>query len=149
MSLRKSLISAVYLMGAGLISMYLISCSSGTSEGMVIFTRVPADQVHFHAEAFTHQYPGAQIVAADMDDPAGSETILTVDFFSACTPRISYDAKNMLFLAQQKENEPWQVWEMDLRNGSCRQITDFDESCSGPALSSGRSPWYSAGRCPM
>jgi hypothetical protein len=133
MSPRKSLLSAVYLIGAGLISMYLISCSSGISEGMVIFTRVPADQFNYHAEAFTHQYPGAQIVAADMDDPAGSETILTADFYSACTPRISYDAKHMLFLAQQKKNDTWQIWEMDLVDGDSRQITNFDESCSGPA----------------
>jgi hypothetical protein len=68
-----------------------------------------------------------------MGEPAGSETILTADFYSACTPGISYDAKQMLFLAQQKEHEPWQVWEMDLADGSSRQITDFDESCSGPA----------------
>ena len=133
MSPRKSILSAVYLIGAGLIIMYLISCSSGISDGMVIFTRVPADQLNFHAETFTHQFPGAQIVAADMDDPAGSETILTADFYSACTPRISYDAKHMLFLAQQKKNDTWQIWEMDLSDGAIRQITKFDESCSGPA----------------
>ncbi len=99
---------------------------------MVIFTRVPVDQVNFQVEAFTHQYPGAQIVAVDIDDPAGSETILTPDFYSACSPRISYDAKQMLFLAQPEENEPWQVWELDLKDGDSRQVTEFDESCSGP-----------------
>ena len=133
MSLRKSILPAVYLMGAGLISMYLISCSSGISEGMIIFTRVPADQFIFNAGTFTLQYPGAQVVAVDMYNPAGSETILTADFYSACNPRISYDAKHMLFLAQQKENDGWQVWEMDLADGASRQITEFDESCSGPA----------------
>jgi hypothetical protein len=116
-----------------LISMYLISCSSGISEGMLIFTRVPADQFNYHAETFPHQYPGAQLVAVDMDDPAGSETILTADFYSACSPRIYYDAKKMLFLAQRKENDTWQIWEMDLSDMSSSQITDFDESCSGPA----------------
>jgi len=121
------------MIGSGLLSTCLISCSNLTSEGMVIFTRVPADKFSIHAKVITHQYPDAQIVAADMADPAGSETILTADFYSACSPRISYNAKHMLFLAQQIENDTWQVWEMDLEDGTSRQITEFDESCSGPA----------------
>jgi len=133
MSLRKTILWAGYLIGSGLLSTCLISCSNLASEGMVIFTRVPAGQFNFHEETFIHQHPGAQIVAVDMVDPFGSETILTADFYSACTPGISYDAKQMLFLAQQKEHDTWQVWEMDLADGSSRQITNFDESCSGPA----------------
>ena len=133
MSLRKAKILAAYLIGTGLISTCLISCGNLTSEGMVIFTRVPAEQFNFHEEAFIHQYPGAQIVTLDMDDPAGSETILSADFYSASSPGISYDAKHMLFLAQQKEHDTWQVWEMDLADGTSKQVTDFNESCSGPA----------------
>ncbi len=100
---------------------------------MVIFTRVPAEQFNLSAEAIVSHYPEAEIVALDMDDPAGSETILTADFYSACSPGISYDAKKILFLAQEKEHEAWQVWEMDMKNGNSRKITDFEESCSGPA----------------
>jgi hypothetical protein len=132
MNLRKAISWAVYLVVSGLLGSFLISCNTLTTEGMVIFTRVPVEQVDFQAEAFTHQFPGAQIVAVDMEDPAGSETLLTPDFYSACSPRISYDAEHMLFLAQQKENEPWQVWELDLADGDSRQVTEFDESCSGP-----------------
>ncbi len=132
MTLRKATLRAGYLIGTGLLSTCLISCSNLTSEGMVIFSRVPVDQFSSHEEVFIHQYPEAQIVAVDMDDPAGSETILTADFYSACSPGISYDAKHMLFLAQQKENDTWQVWEMDLKNGNSRKITGFEESCSGP-----------------
>ena len=133
MNPRRSIILAVYLVGTGLLSTYLISCGNLASEGMVIFTRVPADQLIFHEQAFNPQYPGAQIVGLHMNDPAGSETILTDDFHSACSPRISYDAKHMLFLAQEKEQDTWQVWEMDLTNGNNRKITGFEESCSGPA----------------
>ena len=133
MILRKAIFWIVYLIGTGGLGTSLISCSNLTTEGMVIFTRVPADQFNFHEEAFIPQYPGAQIVALDMDDPAGSETILSADFYSACSPGISYDAKHMLFLAQEKENDTWQVWEMDLKNGNSRKITEFEESCSGPA----------------
>ena len=132
MNLRKAILWGVYLLVSGLLGTCLISCNNLTTEGMVIFTRVPVDQVNFQAEAFTHQYPGAQIVAVDMHDPTGSETILTADFYSACSPRISYNAQHMLFLAQQRENDTWQVWELDLADGDSRQITKFDESCSGP-----------------
>ncbi len=133
MNLRRSIIWAVYLMGITLLSISQISCSNLASEGMVIFTRVPAVQFNFQEGAGSSQYHGSQIVAADMDDPSVSETILTADFYSACSPRISYDAKHMLFLAQEKELEPWQVWEMDMKNGNSRKVTDFEESCSGPA----------------
>ena len=71
MNLRRSIILAVYLVGTGLLSTFLISCGNLASEGMVIFTRVPADQLNFHKKAFTHQYPEAQIVGLDMDDLAG------------------------------------------------------------------------------
>jgi hypothetical protein len=138
MSLRKVILRAGYLIGSGLLGTCLISCSNLASEGMVIFTRVPAVQLKFNEETFIPQYPEAQIVAVDLDDPSGSETILTADFYSACTPGISYDAKQMLFLAQQKEHDTWQVWEMDLAEGSSRQITNFDESCSGPAYLPGK-----------
>jgi hypothetical protein len=68
-----------------------------------------------------------------MDNPQGSEAILTEGFHSACSPEISYDAKRMLFLAQKEKQDTWQVWEMDLKSGSSRKITDFQEACSGPA----------------
>ena len=133
MNLRRLILLAVYFVGTGLLSTFLISCGNLASEGLVIFTRVPADMLNFHEESFTHQYPEAQIVALDMENPAGSETILTADFYSACSPYISYDAKQILFLAQEKQHDPWQVWELDLKNGNSRKITDFQESCSGPA----------------
>jgi hypothetical protein len=100
---------------------------------MILFTRVPAEHTALHENGIHQHYPGAQIVAIHPDDPAGTETILTADFYSACAPDISYDAKRMLFLAQEKENDPWQVWEMDLKNGNSTRITGFEESCSGPA----------------
>ena len=132
MNIRIVILLIGYIISACLSSTCLISCSNRSIEEMIIFTRVPADQFMFKEEAIAHHFPGAQIAAVHPDHPNRSESILTSDFYSACSPEISYDAKRMLFLAQQKENDPWQVWEMDLKKGTSRRITDFSESCSGP-----------------
>ena len=59
--------------------------------------------------------------------------VLTEDFYSACAPDISYDGKFMLFSGQQKQDEPWQIWEMNLDNLKYRRITSFNENCTDPA----------------
>ncbi|MBA7522661.1 hypothetical protein ES705_14781 [subsurface metagenome] len=133
MSLRQAIIFAAYIIVLVFTGIFLLSCNSRSMEGMVIFTRVPVDHFALQEEERLHNYPGAKIVAMNPDKPEGSEIILTTDFYSACSPEISYDAKQMLFVAQRNEHEPWQVWEMDLKNGTSKQITDFGESCSGPA----------------
>lgn len=133
MNLRKAIISAGVLTGTGLITIYLTSCGSRLAEDTILFTRVPAERSELLEDEIIHHYPGAQIVAIHPDRPGRSETILSSEFYSACSPFLSYDARRILFTAQQKEDDRWQVWEMDLKNGTSRQITDFDESCSGPA----------------
>ncbi|MCK4466246.1 MAG: hypothetical protein KAU83_11095 [Bacteroidales bacterium] len=133
MNVRKAILLAGYTIAVGLTGIYLASCRNQSLAGMVVFTRVPIDNFDIHEEEITHKYPGAQIVAVNPDKPDKSEIILTTDLYSACSPRISYDAKRILFLAQQNENDSWQVWEMDLRKRTSKKITDFEESCSGPA----------------
>ena len=133
MNVRKAILLAGYIIAVGLTSIYLTSCRNKSLTGMVVFTRVPIDNFDIHEKGITHKYPGAQIVAVNPDNPDKSEIILTTDFYSACSPEISYDAKQMLFVAQRNEHEPWQVWEMDLRKGTSKKITDFGESCSGAA----------------
>lgn len=122
------LIGSVWLMAVG-----LISCDQGTEEGMVIFTRIPASHFNIAEGAFLQAYDRAQLMAIDMNDPEGSETILSAGFHAACSPEISYDAEHLLFLAKKEKPDTWQVWEMDLKSGRSRKITDFKESCSGPA----------------
>ncbi len=133
MNLVRAIISAGVLTGTGLMSIYLASCGHRMEEGMILYTRVPAGHAESLEGEVIHRYPGAQIVAIHPDRPGQSETILSSEFYSACSPFLSYDARRILFAAQQKKDDIWQVWEMDLRNGNSRQITDFDEPCYGPA----------------
>ncbi len=122
-----------YIVAIGLASLCLNSCRNQSLEGMVVFTRVPAGNFDIHGKVIAHKYKGAQIVAINPDKPGVPEIILTPDFYSACSPDISYDAKHLLFTAQQKENDSWQVWEMNLENKTSKKITHFEESCYGPA----------------
>ncbi len=39
----------------------------------------------------------------------------------------------MLFSGQQKENDPWQIWVMDLNNMKYRKVTSGSENCTDPA----------------
>ncbi len=39
----------------------------------------------------------------------------------------------MLFAGQLKQNEPWQIWEMDLANLKARQVTFAKNNCIDPA----------------
>jgi hypothetical protein len=81
---------------------------------------------------------GARISAFIQGKPS-SLKVLTENFFSASSPEISYDGRHMLFTAQQKQDESWQIWEMNLDNLKCRKITSFRENCTDPAyLPAGR-----------
>jgi len=139
MNVRKAILLAGYIIAVGLTSIYLTSCRNQSLTGMVVFTRVPIDNFDIHEKGITHKYPGAQIVAVNPDNPDGSEIILTTDFYSAHSPEVSFDGKHLLFAAQQKQYEPWQIWEMDLDNLAGKQVTAFQENCTDPAyLPAGR-----------
>lgn len=63
----------------------------------------------------------------------GSFKVLTGDFHSAAFPHISYDGSSMLFAAMENEGEPWQIWEMNLRNGKYRQVVRIKDDCTDPS----------------
>jgi len=76
--------------------------------------------------------PESRIVAMHKNTPEEPLIELTNDFFSACTPKISYDGDFMLFAAQKNQNDVWQIWEMNLSNLKKRQITSSEENCIDP-----------------
>ena len=106
-----------------------------SKEGMIIFTRT-AEKVqdinYMTGDSFRH-IPQAQIVAFYKDKIVESLKILTKDFFSARSPKISNDGKYLLFAAQQKQNHTWQIWEMNLKDLKSRQVTSSKENCIDPA----------------
>jgi Tol biopolymer transport system component len=47
---------------------------------------------------------------------------------------VSSDCRLMVFAAQQKQNDIWQIWEMDLVKRKYRKITALQDNCTDPVL---------------
>ena len=112
----------------------LVSCKTGSMNGMLIITRASGKVQHMNlltGDAWRF-LPTAQIAAMNPDKP-GSLKVLTGEFNAACFPEISYDGKHMLFAAQKKEGGLWQIWEMDLGSLKSRQVVSLSENCVDPA----------------
>jgi len=131
MNFRKSKILAYLFIAVILTGIYLVSCTNQSSKGMIIFARVPVENFKLNDENKYHNFHGASLMAVNSEESAVSEN-LTPGFYSACFPQISYDAKHLLFSGQKNKNDPWQVWEMDLKKKKSRKVTDFEESCYTP-----------------
>ncbi len=114
---------------------FLSSCNDRSTEGMIIFTQVSRDlqDIDYVTGSSWRIFPKSNIAAINTDQSGEKAKIITIDFFSACSPEISYDGKSMLFTAQKKENDIWQIWEMNLTNFNVTQVTFSKEDCIDPA----------------
>lgn len=104
-------------------------------EGMIIFIQVSGkghDNNNVSRESWRY-IAKARIVAMNPYKSGGSLKVLTEDYYSAQSPEISYDGKHLLFSAQQKLNDTWQIWEMNLEDSTIRQITSSLENCTDPS----------------
>lgn len=116
-------------------SFIFISCREKSKEGCIILTRTDGRIENpnlFAAESQKFNFP-TEIVAIE---PGKSEVIpkvLTSSFYSARSPEISNDGQFMIFAAQKKEGDTWQIWETDLGNLKTKQLTKLKEDCTDPA----------------
>jgi hypothetical protein len=117
------------------LSFILDSCGKRSMEGMVIVTQVR--DLNVNPNLLTGEswrfIEGSQLYAIDPKVKSSSPLLLSGKFFSACSPSVSFDGKNLLFSGQEKQGEPWQIWEMELGSGKTRQITTGKESSFDPA----------------
>jgi hypothetical protein len=121
-------------MAIGIASIFFSSCSEKAMNGTIIFTRCtekPKKIYYDTTDSWRYNTP-SQIVAIDTDKTDRSLKVLTNEYYSARSPKISYDGKYMLFSAIQKLNDPWQIWEMNLGDLKSRQITTSNENCTDP-----------------
>ena len=102
---------------------------------MIIFTQVPdrPQHINFVTGNSWRYVPQARIVALNTDKAGGSLKVLTADYYSARSPEISNDGQYLLFTAQKRQNDPWQIWEMNLSSSKTRQVTSSLENCTDPA----------------
>lgn len=130
----KRTIFQVNLLFIGLVCIIAASCKGRSAKhGMIIVTEAP---INVNAQDFVtgnswRYLPGARISAFHRGEPS-SLKVLTKNFYSACSPKVSCDGKNVLFAAQQNKDEAWQIWEMQIDDLKCRKITSFKENCTDP-----------------
>jgi len=132
---HRTSIVLIFIMATGIACFFLSSCKEKTNGGMIIFTRSALKTNHLNSDKpDSLKYTGqTQIAELNPDKPETSLWVLTSDFYSARSPQISYDGKFMLFAAVRKQNETWQIWEMDLKNLKSRQLTKLKTDCTDPA----------------
>jgi hypothetical protein len=101
---------------------------------MIILTRAAGVQKKSYNPGDSSAYSlQTQIVSIDPQKPESSLQVLSKEFYSAKSPAISYDGNFMLFSGKLKQNDAWQIWEMNLENLKARQLTDSKENFTDPA----------------
>jgi Hydrazine synthase alpha subunit middle domain len=134
-------------MAIGSSGLFVSSCKEKSMDGMIICIQVTGklQDLNYATRDSWRYIPQARIVALDPDKPGGSLKVLTSGYYSAWSPEISYDGKYLLFAAQQKQNDSWQIWEMNLADLKTRQVTSSLENCTDPAYLPGGRLVFSKG----
>ena len=112
-----------------------ISCTQHSSEGMIVMTQIDKDQetIAFGSTDNLSFFKGAKIMMMDPSNPERKALLLSEDFYAACSPDISFDAKKMIFTGQRNEHDIWQIYEMDLTSLQYKPVTNSIENCTDPA----------------
>ena len=123
------------VMTIGSACIFFSSCKEKSRNEMIVFTRSSGKPIYldFYLNDSSRYIPHAQIVELDPNNPEGSLRVLTTNYYSASSPQISFDGKYLLFAGKQKQNDLWQIWEMNLRDLKTRQISSSKENCTDPA----------------
>jgi hypothetical protein len=103
--------------------------SSVASQVPIIFVQAPA----VAGNDLPRRYPqGSRIVRTASGTATGEVVSLTPEFFAAADPQVSFDASKVLFAAQARSGERWQIWEMNADGSGKRQVTRLDADCLRP-----------------
>ena len=65
-------------------------------------------------------------------DPDGNLTILTEGFASAADPCVAFDGQSILFAGRESNDDPWDVWEMDVSGRDRKRCTENLGNCREP-----------------
>lgn len=103
----------------------LFACSGKRYEGKII-----AVEVDIGAETLE----GASLVLLDPGKPEKGPEKLFENFHSTASPALSHDASYLVFSAKENQEDPWQIWVVDLKKMQVNQVTDLPENCSFPTI---------------
>lgn len=116
-------------------SCLFISCQQHSPEGMIVLTQIDKgnEAMEFNLADDLKAFKGAKLMMIDPSNPERRALPLSKDFYSACSPDISFNAKKMVFSGQKNEHDIWQIYEMDLTSLHYKSLTNSIENCSEPA----------------
>lgn len=73
---------------------------------------------------------------------AGKPEPLVTGFAASADANVSFDAQTVLFAGKQNAGDPWQIWELTLKDRSVRKVISTDSDAERPLyLSGGRMVW--------
>lgn len=76
---------------------------------------------------------GSRIVILNPRKQGGELLSLTLDFWSAADPNVSFDGKYILFSGRRAKGDSWQIWEMAADGRRKRRLTSCPGDCLKPA----------------
>jgi hypothetical protein len=141
MNRSQSIIIFSIISAVGFSGIFLSSCKERPRDGTIVFTQVAEKltDINIVPGESASQNIRARIVYLDPDKAGIQPFNLTEEYFSARSPEISYDGTRMIFTARKKQEEKWQIWEINFKNLKSRQITSLPDNCTDPAyLPNGR-----------
>jgi hypothetical protein len=113
----------------------LTACGGRSKEGLLIITEITEssyDPDFISGESWRY-LPQTRLVAFDPENPDKDPEILSSGFYSARSPEVSYEGTHLLFAGQKNQDDPWQIWEMELASSEISQITESAENSIDPA----------------
>lgn len=120
------------------------SCGKRSHEGLIIITQAQYGVENNYLSGESWRFPvKSNLLIVNPEKPGKPAEILTSEFFSALSPEVSYDGNSIIFSGKLTENDPWQIWEMNLRNKKFRQVTTASDNCIDPAYLPGDRVVYS------
>ena len=103
---------------------------------IVTATPVYAPRAELHGQ---ERFPrGAQLLLVHN----GKAEPLVTGFADTADANVSFDAERVLFAAKRAAGDPWQIWELTLKDGSVRKVIDTKTDAERPFyLPGGRMVW--------
>ena len=111
-----------------------MSCQDDLGNEDALFTVIKTDAKRAESsylESFG-LIPQASILYYRTSKGEGSTRSLTKGFYSASNPNVNFNGKSMVFSAQKRETDVWQIYEMDLGSGDLGQLTNSETNCLSP-----------------
>lgn len=124
--MRSKLINLVLF----LLLLFVFSSCNKKSEGIIL---VVGQAVDGKCPDSILKSGSLKIGIINPGNPNKPVKILTDEFYSACSPSLSFDARSMVFAGRRNEQDPWQIWEMNLHSHKVARITRCDDDCLFPA----------------